>query len=87
MSKLINNFNRGKSTSSIRATTYYRLKKLPKVNFRPIGENFPNLVTLSEDDRAVNQSKKTNSKQKLQKIFRFILIKAKVIKDLTIYFN
>jgi hypothetical protein len=44
--KIVRNFYREKRSPKIRATSVI-IKKLPKVNNHPIGENSPNLVTLS----------------------------------------
>jgi hypothetical protein len=46
MSKLIHAFSMEKSFPINWATLV--IKKLPKENYRPIGENWPNLVTLIE---------------------------------------
>jgi hypothetical protein len=46
-SKLTHNHNRGKSSPEMRAV-FVIFVKLPIVNFQPLGENSPNLVTLMQ---------------------------------------
>jgi hypothetical protein len=58
LAKLVNSHYRGKSNQKMSNATFVIFEKPPKENNRPMGENSPNLVTLSRNPvhRKVNKN-------------------------------